>query len=52
MAERRVVVKPQLSLDERLREKEWWGRGRGTFKPPIKCGWEAEGVGVVGQREG
>ena len=50
MAEGGVVLKPHLSVDERLREKEWWGRRRGTFKTPIKCGWEDEGGVVVGQR--
>ena len=46
------LLKPQLSVDGRLWEEEWWGRGRGSFKTPIKCGWEAVGRGVVWQREG
>ena len=48
----RGTFKPQLSVDGRLREKEWCGCGRGSFKIPIKCGWEAEGEGVVWLREG
>ena len=52
MAEGGVVLKPQLSVDGRLRKEEWWGKGRGSFKTPIKCSWEADGGGVVGQREG
>ena len=35
MAEGGVVLKPQLSVDGRLREEEWWGRGRGSFKPKL-----------------
>ena len=50
MAEGGVVLKPQLSVDGRLRKEEWWGKGRGSFKTPIKCGLENEGGGVVGQR--